>query len=41
MESCECWRAGCDEELLRSTGRCDGELGVIESYCGLGVMESC
>ena len=32
-----CWGAGCDGELLRS--RCDGELGVIESYCGFGVME--
>ena len=36
MESCVCWRAGGDGELLRS--RCDGELGVIESYCGFGVM---
>ena len=32
-----CWRAGCDSVLLRY--RCDGELGVIESYCGFGVME--
>ena len=37
MESCVCWRAGCDGELLRF--RCDGELGVIESYCAFVVME--
>ena len=37
MESCVFWRAGCDGEQLRS--RCDGELGVIESYCGFGLME--
>ena len=29
----------CDEELL-GAGWCDGELGVMESFRELGVMES-
>ena len=37
IKSCVCLSAGCDGELLRP--RCDGELGVIKSYCGFGVIE--